>query len=238
MLHTINLTWLKLYARERRRLAARRRKLKKLDPFKYCQMPKLTRLGILWKEIEIVDSGTVKGKIVRAREDLPEGLCIPYGGIFRSHQEAMNIAKHNNRGAERRNSHGAAFEIVGEKKRKEYGMVDAHPNLMQDKGIPDGAWPGGFCNQADLPEQINAVLFQHDGECRAPHYDYMDDRARTLFVRTLRAISIASERKSSKNTHIVRRGRHGGGSDRERRRPKAKRTTRCDDETQTRQNMV
>ena len=167
--------------------------MKKLDPFKYCQIPKLTRLGILWKEIELIDSGTVKGKIVRAREDLPEGLCIPYGGIFRSHQEAINIAKHNNRGAERRNSHGAAFEIIGAKRRKEYGMVDAHPSLMQDKGIPDGAWPGGFCNQADCPEQINAELFQHDGECRAPHYDYMDDRARTLFVRTLRAISIGEE---------------------------------------------
>ena len=103
-------------------------------------MPKSTRLGVLWKEIEIIESGTVKGKIVRAREDLPEGLCIPYGGVYRSRHEAINIAKHNNRGAERRNSHGAAFEIVGEKRQREFGMVDAHPKLMQDKGNSETAY--------------------------------------------------------------------------------------------------
>ena len=32
-------------------------------------------------------------QIVRAREDLPEGLCIPYGGVYRSRQEAINIEK-------------------------------------------------------------------------------------------------------------------------------------------------
>ena len=72
-------------------------------------------------------------------------------------------------------------------------MVDAHPAIMKEKHIPDGAWPAAFCNQADLPEQINGQLFQHDGKCVVPQYDYMDNRVRTLFVRTLRAISAGEE---------------------------------------------
>ena len=90
-----------MHCRERKRLAARRRKLKKTDPFTYCQLPRQTRQGMQWKEIEIVDSGTIKGKMVKAREEIPPGMCIPYGGIYRSRREAINIAKHNNRGAER-----------------------------------------------------------------------------------------------------------------------------------------
>ena len=168
-------------------------------------------MGVLWKEIEVIESGTFKGKVVRARENLPEGLCIPYGGIFRSRQEAINIAKHNNRGAERRNSHGAAFEITGENGRKEYCMVDAHPTIMQDRDIPYGAWPGAFCNQADLPQQVNAELFQHDGECRVPHYEYMDTRVRTLFVRTLRAISAGEEILIDYAYSAVRQTRWGFG---------------------------
>ena len=72
-------------------------------------------------------------------------------------------------------------------------MVNAHPAIMKERQIPYGAWPAAFCNQADLPEQINAQLFQHDGVCVVPHYEYMDNRVRTLFVRTLRAISAGEE---------------------------------------------
>ena len=72
-------------------------------------------------------------------------------------------------------------------------MVNAHPPIMKERNIPYGAWPAAFCNQADLPEQINGQLFQHDGKCFVPRYDYMDNRVRTLFVRTLRAISAGEE---------------------------------------------
>jgi hypothetical protein len=34
----------------------------------------------------------------------------------------------------------------------------AHPQLMQDRGVPSGAWPGGYCNQADRSEDLNADL--------------------------------------------------------------------------------
>ena len=72
-------------------------------------------------------------------------------------------------------------------------MVDAHPGLMAERGIPAGAWPGGFCNQADLIEQVNAELFQHDGKCTAPDYEFIDPKVRTLFVRTLRTIPAGEE---------------------------------------------
>ena len=61
--------------------------------------------------------------------------------------------------------------------------MDAHPQLMRDRGIPVGAWPGGYCNQADRVEDLNADLLQHERKCNAPVYQCMDDSCHTLFVR-------------------------------------------------------
>ena len=73
--------------------------------------------------------------------------------------------------------HVADFEITGENRKKEHCMVDAHPTtIMKDRDIPDGACMARsvlISNQADLPEQVNAELFKHDGECCVPKYEYM-----------------------------------------------------------------
>ncbi len=54
--------------------------------------------------------------------------------------------RHGNEGKRhRRISHGAEVQCVGEGSTKEWGMMDAHPQIMQDRGrVPAGAWPGGL----------------------------------------------------------------------------------------------
>ena len=102
--------------------------------------------------------------------------------------------RHGNEGKRhRRISHGADLQCVGEGGTKEWGTMDAHPQLMRDRGIPVGAWPGGYCNQADRVEDLNADLLQHEGTCNAPAYEWMDDRCRTLFVRLRRPVREGEE---------------------------------------------
>ena len=93
----------------------------------------------------------------------------------------------------RRISHGAEVHCVGPGGAKEWGMMDAHSQLMQGRGIPVGAWPGGYCNQADRVEDLNADLLQHEGKCNAPAYEWMDDRCRTLFVRLRKPVREGEE---------------------------------------------
>ena len=50
-------------------------------------------------------------------------------------------------------------------------MLDAHPAIMEARGVPQGAWPGGYCNQANTAAEENAVLLQHDGKSAAPAYE-------------------------------------------------------------------
>ena len=92
----------------------------------------------------------------------------------------------NERKRHSRISHGAEVQCVGEGGTKEWGMMDAHPQLMQDRGISAGAWPGGYCNQADRSEDLNADLLQQDGKCDVPSYQWMDDRWRNLLFVKLR----------------------------------------------------
>ena len=90
-------------------------------------------------------------------------------------------------------SHCAAVEIDGNNGEKEWGCMDAHPRLMEECGIPFGAWPGGYCNQANNEEELNAILLQHGGKCTAPAYEYLDDRCRTLFIQTRRPVVAGEE---------------------------------------------
>jgi len=71
-------------------IARRRREKKKLPtakfrsspgPYTYCLLPKATRQGFVWDEIELVANESSKGTGLL---DLPKDLCIPYGGIYRS----------------------------------------------------------------------------------------------------------------------------------------------------------
>jgi hypothetical protein len=64
---------------------------------------------------------------------------------------------------------------------------------MQERGIPAGAWPGGYCNQADQPEAQNAELLQHEGKCTAPSYDWMDEQCHNLFVKLKRPVPAGEE---------------------------------------------
>lgn len=174
------------------------------------------RQGVIWEEIELYPSGTPKGVQIKAKLDLPKDLCIPYGGVYRTPYETRAIAKHNNEKVERRNSHGAAYEGRAFDGTKEWGMADAHPIVLQERGYPTGSWPGGYCNQAETPDEQNAELFQHDGEvCKAPAYEYMDDRCRKLFVRTTRPVQQGEEILIDYGYHPHRQTKWGFG-------PKAK----------------
>jgi hypothetical protein len=72
-------------------------------------------------------------------------------------------------------------------------MQDAHPRIMQERKIPAGAWPGGYCNQADQPEAQNAELLQHEGICIAPVYAWMDEKSHNLFVKLKRLVPAGEE---------------------------------------------
>ena len=72
-------------------------------------------------------------------------------------------------------------------------MQDAHPRIMQERKIPAGAWPGGYCNQADQPEVQNAELLQHEGICTAPGYAWMDEKSHNLFVNLKRPVPAGEE---------------------------------------------
>ena len=72
-------------------------------------------------------------------------------------------------------------------------MIDAHPQLMQDRGIPAGAWPVGYCNQADRGKDLNADLLQHDGKCDVLTNQWIDNRCRNLFVKLRQPVRAGEE---------------------------------------------
>ena len=142
--------------------------------------------------------------------DLPKDLCIPYGGVvYVNPQEKETLVRHGNeRKRYHRISHGAEVRCVGEGGAKEGGMMDAHPQLMQDRGIPAGAWPGGYCNQANRSEDLIADLLQHDGKCKVPMYQWMDDRCRNVFVKLRQPVRAGKEilvdyRYSARRRHTL-----------------------------------
>ena len=180
--------------RAQKRQAAHRRRQAKIDPFTYCRIPRTTRHGVVWEEIELSTQDTAKGVGLFAKIDLPKDLCIPYGGVYVNPQEKETLVRHGNEGKRyHRIWHGAEVRCVGEGGTEEWGMMDAHPQLMQARGIPAGAWPGGYCNQADRSEDLNADLLQHDGKCTVPMYQWMDDRCRNLFVKLRRPVRAGEE---------------------------------------------
>ena len=192
----------------------RRRDEKNLpDPFSYCEMPQLTRRGMVWKEIEVTTVSESSGRGLIAKKELPKDLCIPYGGIYRTHEEMTAISKHSNENGYRRISHGAEVEVKGARGKKEQGMMDAHPQLLQERGVPEGAWPGGYCNQANRREDQNADLLQHDGKCDALPYAYMDDKCRNLFVKLRRPVAVGEEILVDYGYSVTRQTRWGFGFD-------------------------
>jgi hypothetical protein len=85
-------------------------------------------------EIELSTQDTVKGVGLFAKVDLPKDLCIPYGGVYLNPQEKETLVRHGNEGKRhRRILHGAEVQCVGEGGTKEWGMMDAHPQLIQDR---------------------------------------------------------------------------------------------------------
>ena len=176
-----------------RRATAQRRKAASRDPFIYCKPPKATRNGLIWEEIELMITDPKKGVGLVARKNLPRNLCIPYGGIYRTPREWSHIYKHCNDGGFRRVSHAAEVECIKDDGESEWGVLDAHPSLMQTRQVPAGAWPGAYCNQGNRPAELNGKLLQHDGRCTAPAYEWMDDRCRPLFVQLTRAVLAGEE---------------------------------------------
>jgi len=153
-----------------------------------------TRQGVIWSEIELRANSPAKGVGLIAKVDLPKDLCIPYGGIYLNPQEMETLVRHCNDGTRyHRISHGASVACRGPRGETEWGMMDAHPQLMQERKIPLGAWPGGYCNQADRKGDLNADLLQHDGKCEVPSYSWMDERCRNLFVKLRRPVRAGEE---------------------------------------------
>eukprot|EP01036_Dinobryon_divergens_P040818 gene40818-54025_t len=181
------------FKRAQRRYAAQRRREANRDPFTYCMLPRTTRQGLVWDEIELLVKESSKGTGLFAKKDLPRNLCIPYGGIYRSPQEQATLVRHCNDRDRHLTSHGASVRKKTAEGTHEWGMQDAHPRIMHERGIPAGAWPGGYCNQADQPEAQNAELLQHEGKCTAPSYDWMDEQCNNLFVKLKRPVPAGEE---------------------------------------------
>ena len=62
--------------RAQKRQAAHRRRQAKIDPFTYCGIPRTTRHGVVWEEIELSTQDIAKGVGLFAKMDLPKDLCI------------------------------------------------------------------------------------------------------------------------------------------------------------------
>ena len=201
------------FFRARRRIAARRRKEAKRDPFTYCHLPKTTRQGVVWEEIELVSTDSIKGTKLVAKKALPEDLCIPYGGIYRTPQELETLSRHWNDRNRHLTSHGASVTRVNAEGKREWGMMDAHPRVMQTRKVPPGAWPGGYCNQADRPEDQNADLLQHEGNCTAPAYEWMDGQCNNLFVKLKQPVGAGEEILVNYAYSANRQTRRGFGFD-------------------------
>lgn len=180
------------YSARRRAQAKNKRSVSK-DPFEYCQLPRKIRQKMVWSEVELKSGGDKKGECLVAKKDLPKNLCIPYGGVYRTWFEMDRINRHCNEGGHHLNSHAATVERKLERGKKEWGALDAHPRLQEERGVPTGAWPGAFCNQADTADEQNAELLQHDGKHQAPEYPWMDDRCHNLYVKTNRPIAVGEE---------------------------------------------
>ena len=85
----------------------------------YCQIPRNTRHGVVWEEIELSTQNTTKGVGLFAMVGLPKNLCIPYGGVYLNPQERETLVRHGNEGKRhRRISHGAEVQCVGKGARK------------------------------------------------------------------------------------------------------------------------
>jgi hypothetical protein len=168
---------------------------------------------MVWKEIELTTVSNSSGRGVIAKKALPQDLCIPYGGIYRTNEEMTAISRHCNEKGYHRISHGAAVEVKGDRGKKEWGMMDAHPQLLQERGVPEGAWPGGYCNQANRREDQNADLLQHDGKCDVPPYAHMDDRCRNLFVKLKRPVTAGEEILVDYGYSVTRQTQWGFGFD-------------------------
>jgi len=171
----------------------RKRRAASRDPFTYCKVPRATRSGLIWDEFELIVRDPKKGIGLVAKKNLPRNLCIPYGGRYRTPQEWKHIYKHSNDGGIRRVSHAAQVECITDDGEVEWGVLDAHPSLMQQHQVPAGAWPGAYCNQGDTRAELNGKLLQHDGRCTAPAYEWMDDRCRRLFVQLTRPVLAGEE---------------------------------------------
>ena len=173
--------------------AAHHRNQNDNDPTTYCRIPKVSRNGVVWAEIEFATLDPAKGTGIVARIDLPKDLCIPYGGVYRNQQEVETQVRHCNDGMQHRLSHSASVECLNKEGIKEKGMMDAHPKIMKNRGVPPGAWPGGYCNQADFPETQNADILQYYGTCEAPKYEWMDEQCHNLFVKLRRPVRAGEE---------------------------------------------
>jgi len=67
-------------------------------------------------------------------------------------QEQKTLVQHSSNRDRHLMSHGASVRKKTAEGTREWGMQDAHPRIMQERGIPAGAWPGGHCNQVDQLE--------------------------------------------------------------------------------------
>ena len=75
----------------------------------------MTRQGVFWVEIELAAQNPGKGVGLFAKVDLPENLCIPYGGIYLNppERDKLWVVRHGNEGKRHRHiSHGAAVQCV------------------------------------------------------------------------------------------------------------------------------
>ena len=168
---------------------------------------------MVWEEIEFTTVNESSGRRIIAKKALPQDLCIPYGGIYRPKRKMDSLSRHCNEKGYRRISHGAAVEVKGLQGKKEWGMMDAHPQLLQERGIAEGAWPGGYCNQANHRDEQNADLLQHDGKCDVPPYLHMGERCRNLFVKLSRPVTAGEEILVDYGYSVTRQTRWGFGYD-------------------------
>ena len=67
-------------------------------------------------------------------------------------QEQKTLVQHSSNRDRHLMSHGASVRKKTTEGTREWGMQDAHPRIMQERGIPAGAWPGGHCNKVDQLE--------------------------------------------------------------------------------------
>ena len=197
----------------------------------YMRVPRTAELHgteyCIWEGVEPRYAAGAKGLGLFATRKLPKGYCIPLGGIWRSYPEVVSIGKHPDRHYPMASAYFVAYRRPqltekGKRKRTEGGVLDTHPLLAFQLGLPFFCWPGGLVNSRNAGEPKNCAL-ECKTEVKGRFPTYPHHVANPVFVETIRIVEAGEELLMDYNYSAQTQKRRGFGPQSEPCTPKAMR---------------